>query len=74
MSDNLYLSIYTRLCCINPSGALISAIIADLDDYTVNPIHDKIFDCLFDYMVTRNPEHLSKVRAICSQQVLAQNQ
>ena len=47
------------------SNQVVYTIFRLLDDYTCNPVHDEIFDLLFEFLVSKNSALLKDARQIC---------
>ena len=62
---SIYRQIFNLLNKTVVSSRVIFAIIGLLDDYSCNPIHDKIFDLLFEFLESQNNAVLENVRKIC---------
>lgn len=47
------------------SRQVVFAVIELLDDYTCNPIHDQIFDLLFEFLLSENNTLIESAKLIC---------
>lgn len=67
--SNPYIKILDILNKYEPSDGTIFFALLQLDNYTTNSIHDKIFDYLCDFIETRNIFLLDVVKEMCRQEV-----
>lgn len=69
----IFLQIFELLSVTNLSLEPIWWTIALLDDYTINPVHDFIFDNLVEYLDTGDKQYLLAARGMCIQQIFQNN-
>lgn len=69
--SEVYISVLNILNKYGGCESAIFNIFILLDDYTINPVHDKIFDYLFDYLKTKNQFLIAAAKEVCRQQILA---